>query len=150
MNNSVSAASNIMVLASEGGRNRTVNGTITLNFLKDPTDPKWRNDPAMRRYRAIMARHARGANVNDVYHVYGMAVAYETVSLFRRLGGNPTRARLMAAARSIASRANPFLLPGIEVRTGRGDAFPVQQGQLQRWQRGRWVPFGPLWASKRN
>ena len=150
VNNSVSAASNIMVLASEGGSNRTVNGTITLNFLKDPTDPKWRNDSAMRRYRTIMARHARGANVNDVYHVYGMAVAYETVSLFRRLGGNPTRARLMAAARSIVSRANPFLLPGIEVRTGRGDAFPIQQGQLQRWQRGRWVPFGPLWASKRN
>ena len=150
VNNSVSAASNIMVLASEGGRNRAVNGSITLNFLKDPTDPQWRNDPGMRRYRAIMARHARGANTNDVYHVYGMTVAYETVSLFRRLGANPTRARLMAAARSITSARNPFLLPGISVKTGRGDAFPIQQGQLQRWQRGRWVPFGPLWASKRN
>jgi branched-chain amino acid transport system substrate-binding protein len=150
INNSVSAASNIMLLASEGGRNPAVNGAITLNFLKDPTDPQWRSDAGMRRYRAIMARHARGANQNDVYHVYGMAVAFETVSLFQRLGANPTRARLMAAARSISSDRNPFLLPGISVKTGRGDAFPIQQGQLQRWQRGRWVAFGPLWASTRN
>ena len=139
-----------MLIASEGGQNRTVQRSVTLNFLKDPTDPRWRRDAGMRRYRSIMARYARGANVNDVYHVYGMAVAHETVSLFRRLGSNVTRARLMAAARSIASRSNPFLLPGVEVRTARGDGFPVQQGQLQRWQNGGWVPFGPLWASKRN
>lgn len=146
--NAVSAASNIMVLASEGGKNQTINGSISINFLKDPTDPQWKNDRAIRQYRSIMSRFARGANVNDVYHVYGMAVAYETVSLLKRLGANPTRARLMAAARSIKSAANPFLLPGIGVQTGKGDGFPLQQGQLQRWKNGRWVPFGQLWASK--
>jgi branched-chain amino acid transport system substrate-binding protein len=150
INNSVSAATNIMVLASEGGKNPAVNGAITLNFLKDPTDRQWRNDPGIRRYRTIMSRHARGANANDVFHVYGMAVAFETVSLLQRLGANPTRARLMAAARSISSTRNPFLLPGISVKTGRGDLFPIQQGQLQRWRNGRWVPFGPLWTSTRN
>jgi branched-chain amino acid transport system substrate-binding protein len=149
VNNTVSGASNIMLLASEGGKNKAVNGSVTLNFLKDPTDPRWRQDAGMKQYRSIMSRYAKGANVNDVYHVYGMAVGYETVSLFRRLGANPTRAGLMARARSITSPANPFLLPGVSVRTGPGDGFPVQQGQLQRWQNGRWVPFGGLWSSNR-
>jgi branched-chain amino acid transport system substrate-binding protein len=149
VNNSVSGASNIMLLASEGGKNRAVNGSLTLNFLKDPTDPRWKSDAGMKQYRTIMSRYAKGANVNDVYHVYGMAVAYETVSLFKRVGANPTRAGLMARARSITSAANPFLLPGVSVKTGRGDGFPVQQGQLQRWQNGKWVPFGGLWASNR-
>jgi branched-chain amino acid transport system substrate-binding protein len=149
VNNTVSGASNIMTLASEGGKNRAVNGSLTLNFLKDPSDPRWRRDPGMRQYRTIMSRHAKGANVRDVYHVYGMAVAYETVGLFRRLGANPTRAGLMARARSITSAGNPFLLPGVSVRTGRRDGFPIQQGQLQRWQNGRWVPFGGLWSSNR-
>ena len=149
VNNSVSGASNIMLLASEGGKNKTVNGTITLNFLKDPTDPKWRKDAGMKQYRAIMSRYAKGANTKDVYHVYGMAVAFETVSLFRRLGANPTRAGLMARARTITSAANPFLLPGVAVRTGRGDGFPIQQGQLQRWANGKWVAFGGLWSSNR-
>ncbi len=147
--NSVSGASNIMLLASEGGKNKTINGTVTLNFLKDPTDPQWKNDPGIRRYRSIMSRYAKGASQSDVFHVYGMAVAYETVALLKRLGANPTRARLMAAARSIKGGApNPFLLPGISVRTAKGDSFPVQQGQLQRWTKGRWVPFGNLWTSK--
>jgi branched-chain amino acid transport system substrate-binding protein len=149
VNNTVSGASNVMLLASEGGKNKAVNGSLTLNFLKDPTDPRWRQDAGMKQYRTLMSRYAKGANVNDVYHVYGMAVAFETVLLFKRLGANPTRAGLMARARSITSAGNPFLLPGVSVKTGRGDGFPVQQGQLQRWQNGKWVPFGGLWASNR-
>jgi hypothetical protein len=104
----------------------------------------------MERYRALLSKYAKGASVYDVYHVYGMAVAYETVSLLRRLGANPTRAGLMKAARSMNDPKNPFLLPGVVVKTGAGDNFPVQQGQLQRWTKGRWVPVGGLWQSKRN
>jgi hypothetical protein len=139
-----------MLLASEGGKNKALEGSISLNFLKDPTDPQWKNDAGAKLYRSIMAKYAKGANVSDVYHVYGMAVAFETVSLFKRMGANPTRAALMARARSITSPANPFMLPGIAVKTSRTDAFPVQQGQLQRWTKGKWVPFGGLWASQRN
>jgi branched-chain amino acid transport system substrate-binding protein len=149
INNAVSAASNIMLLASEGGKNKTVEGTVAFNFLKDPTDLRWKKDPGIRIYRAIMSRYAKGANVNDVYHVYGMAVAYETVSLFKRLGANPTRAGLMAKARSMNDPSNPFLLPGVAVKTGKGDGFPVQQGQLQRWTKGHWVPFGGIWTSNK-
>lgn len=148
INNAVSAASNIMLLASEGGKNKTINGSISINFVKDPTDARWNKDVGMRQYRSVMSRHAKDANVNDQYHVYGMAVAYETVSLLKRLGANPTRARLMALARSIKDTSNPFLLPGVAVQTGKGDGFPIQQGQLQRWSKGKWVPFGGLWASK--
>jgi branched-chain amino acid transport system substrate-binding protein len=149
INNTVSAATNIMLLASEGGKNKSIPGSVSLNFLKDPTDPRWKNDPGTKLYRSVMAKYAKGANVSDVYHVYGMAVAFETVSLFKRLGANPTRAALIGRARSITSAGNPFLLPGISVKTGRGDNFPIQQVQLQRWTKGRWAPFGGLWTSNR-
>jgi len=148
--NGVSGTSNIMALASEGGKNKVVEGSITTNVLKDPTDPRWKNDAGMKLYRSLMAKYAKGANVNDVYHVYGMAVGYETVGLLRRLGANPTRAGLMKAARSMSDPRNPFLITGIAVKTGPRDNFPVQQGQLQRWTNGRWVPFGGIWQSKRN
>jgi branched-chain amino acid transport system substrate-binding protein len=150
INNAVSGTSNIMVLASEGGKNKLVEGSITTTVLKDPTDPRWNNDAGMKQYRALLSKYAKGANPNDVYHVYGMAVAYETVGVLKRLGANPTRVALMARARSIASAKNPFLLPGVTVKTGKGDAFPIQQGQLQRWTKGRFVPVGGLWTSKRN
>ena len=150
INNAVSGTSNTMTLASEGGKNKSVEGTISTTVLKDPLDPRWKNDPGMRQYRAILAKYAKGANANDANYVYGMASAYEAVSLLKRLGANPTRVGLMKAARSISSPKNPFLLPGVSVKTGAGDNFPIQQGQLQRWTKGRWVPFGGLWTSKRN
>ena len=101
----------------------------------------------MKLYRSLMGKYADGENVNDVYHVYGMAVAYETVGLLKRLGANPTRAALMVRASLDHERGNPFLLPGVSVKTGKGDSFLIQQGQLQRWTKGRWVPFGGLWVS---
>ena len=44
INNAVSSASNIMTLASEGGSNKAVENSISIVFLKDPTDAKWRNE----------------------------------------------------------------------------------------------------------
>ena len=122
-------------------------GSISLAFLKDPADPQWKDDPGMRLYRSVMRRYAKGANVRDVQHVYGMAVAYETVSLFERSGASPTRAKLMAHARSITSAGNPFLLPGVTVRTSATDGFPVEQGRLRRFTGRRWMSFGGLWPA---
>jgi branched-chain amino acid transport system substrate-binding protein len=150
INNAVSGTSNTMALASEGGKNKSVEGTISTTSLKDPLDARWKKDPGMKLYRSIMSKFGGGGNVNDANNVYGMAVAYETVGLLKRLGANPTRARLMAAARSMSSAKNPFLLPGVSVKTGKGDGFPVQQGQLQRWTKGKWVPIGGIWTSKKN
>ena len=44
INNAVSSASNVMALASEGGSNKAVENSVSIVFLKDPTDAKWRSD----------------------------------------------------------------------------------------------------------
>ena len=144
--NAVSSASNVMLIASEGGGNKTVNGTVSIVFLKDPTDPKWKTDPAMRLYRSIMARYAKGANANDVYHVYGMAVAHAMVDVLKKTGPNLTRAGVLKQVRSLSVPASPFLLPGIQVKTQGADQFPIEQMLLQRWQNGSWRSFGGLWG----
>jgi branched-chain amino acid transport system substrate-binding protein len=146
VNNAVSSASNIMLLASEGGTNKSVENSISIVFLKDPTDAKWRNDPAIRLYRTIMARYAKGANVKDVYHVYGMSVAYETVQVLKAAGKNPTRAAVMQQTRKLRDVSNPFVLPGIAIRTTATERFPIEQALLQRWSKGSWHSFGGLWG----
>jgi branched-chain amino acid transport system substrate-binding protein len=146
INNAVSSASNIMLLASEGGTNKTVNGSVSVVFLKDPTDSKWQDDAAIRLYRSILAKYAKGANPKDVYHVYGMAVAYTLVDVLRKAGPNVTRAGVLRQARSLTIPANPFLLPGIQIKTKGADQFPIEQMLLQRWQRGGWRSFGGVWG----
>lgn len=123
-------------------------GAVSLGFVKDPADPRWRKDPGLLLYRAIMARYAPGGNARDPRHVYGMAVAYATVEVLRAAGKNLTRAGMLARARTLNSVSSPFLLPGIEVRTGPGDGFPIEQGQLRRrTANGTWRAFGGLWRS---
>jgi branched-chain amino acid transport system substrate-binding protein len=138
-----------VVVSAEGAAAPGVaDGAITLGFVKHAADPEWKNDPGMRLYRSVLRRHARRAKAADPAHVQGMAVAHETVLLLRRLGANPTRAGLMTRARSITSAGNPFLLPGIAVRTSRADAWPVEQGRLLRRANGGWRAFGGLWSTR--
>jgi ABC-type branched-subunit amino acid transport system substrate-binding protein len=148
INNAVSSASNIMTLASEGGQNKVVNGSISIVFLKDPTDAKWAKDATMKLYRSVMKRYAPGANVNDVYHVYGMAVAWTTVELLRKIGKNLSRESLVKAASAMNIPKNPFLLPGIAIKTGPTDHFPLEQMLLQRWSSGTWRSFGGIWSQR--
>jgi branched-chain amino acid transport system substrate-binding protein len=136
------------MLVSAEAASAATEGAVTLGWLKDPGDPGWAADPGMRLYRTVLKRHTRGASARDLANVQGMAVAYETVALLRRLGASPTRPALMAAARSITSPGNPFLLPGISVRTSRRDAHPIEQGRLARRERGRWRAFGGLWSTR--
>jgi branched-chain amino acid transport system substrate-binding protein len=146
INNAVSSASNIMTLASEGGTNKAVENSLSIAFLKDPTDAKWRTDGAIKLYRSVLARYARGANAKDVYHVYGMAAAYETVKVLKAAGKTPTRAAVVAQMRQLNDASNPFLLPGIAIKTSATERFPIEQALLQRWSKGGWRSFGGLWG----
>jgi branched-chain amino acid transport system substrate-binding protein len=148
VDNAVSSAANIMVLASEGGKNRDVLGSVSVVFLKDPTDPKWNADAAIKLYRQIMARYAKGADVADVYHVYGMAVAYTLVEALKQAGKNLTRAGIVAAVDHLNITENPFLLPGISIKTGPNDHFPLNQVYLQQWTKTGWKQFGGLLTYK--
>jgi branched-chain amino acid transport system substrate-binding protein len=128
------------------GAASTVEGGVSITFLKDPTDGRWRNDGAMKLYRTIMAKYAKGASPKDVNHVYGMAVAYETVKLLKAAGKTPTRAAVAAQMQKLNDVSNPFLLPGIAVKTSATERFPVEQALLQRWSKGSWKSLGGLWG----
>jgi branched-chain amino acid transport system substrate-binding protein len=141
--NAVSSAANIMGLATAGTSKKQTEGSISIVFLKDPTDPKWKQDSGSRLYRAIMKKY-KGGNPNDVYAVYGMSAAHTFVAALKKAGKNPTRGSIMRAAASLNIKNDPFLLPGMTVRTTKSDRFPLDQAKLQRYHNGHWVSFGGL------
>ena len=142
--NAVSSASNVMVISSSRGQNKRVQGAISIVFLKDPNDPKWNRDPGVLLYRKIMRKYAPGANIKDVYNVYGMSAAFTFVDALRRAGKNPTRRSIMTAATHLNERNNPFLLPRMIIKTTSTERFPIDQARLQRWSNGKWISFGGL------
>jgi branched-chain amino acid transport system substrate-binding protein len=141
--NTVSSASNTMAFAVLASSKKQTEGTISIVFIKDPTDPRWAKDRGMTLYRTTMKKF-KGTNPKDVYNVYGMSVAHTFVEALKKAGKNPTRDSIMRAARHLTIRNDPFLLPGVAVRTTPSDGFPLDQARLERYHNGRWRAFGGL------
>jgi ABC-type branched-subunit amino acid transport system substrate-binding protein len=145
--NAVSSASNLMKISTASASAATTEGSISIAVYKDPTNPKFAKDAAMKQYRALMAKYGSG-DVNDVYNVYGMAVAYTLVDVLERAGKNLTRDGALTAALHLNLPSNPFLLPGIRVRTTPNDRFPITQAYLQQWHSGSWRLISPILSAR--
>ena len=119
-------------------------GALSIAFLKNPNDPIWAKDKAVALYRTIMRRYAPSGKPTDVYNWYGMAVAWTMVETLRKAGKNLTRAGLLKAAQSLDTLANPFMLPGIRLKTSRTDYRPMEQVYLYRYDNKQWVKASGL------
>ncbi len=146
--NQVGGATNIMRIVAATTGSRIIQNAVTLISVKDPTSPRFRKDKGMALYRTIMKRYLPRGDVNDGFHTYSMAVAYTFEQALRKAGRNPTRASLLRAVANLDIKSNPFLLPGVRVKTSATDHFPLDQGQLQRWSNNQWNPLGPVVSAK--
>jgi branched-chain amino acid transport system substrate-binding protein len=140
---SVSIEPGIMAIARANAPELT-RGALSVAFVKNPNDPVWSRDRATALYRRIMRQHATGRRAADVYHWYGMTVAWTMVETLRKAGRNLTRTGLMRAARSLDVRTNPFLLPGIRLQTSARNSFPLRQVYLYRYDNREWVKASGL------
>ena len=141
--NDVSSASTLMAIVPQ----KAANGSISIVFGKDPAAPLWKRDKGIRLFQSILKKYGSGVSSRDLkdgYYVAGMGAAYTMVDTLRKAGKNLTRRGVMRAATHLNERNNPFLLPGIAVRTTPTRRFPVTQVRLQRWRAKAWHPFGKL------
>ena len=121
---------------------------MSIAFLKDPTNPRWAKDAGVKLYLQVMKRYAPRNDPKAVAHFYGMAIAYTMVDTLKHAGKNPTRQSVLNAATHLNERNNPFLIPGIVVKTTPTYRFPLTQAQLYRYHNGVWTPQGGLIAAK--
>jgi branched-chain amino acid transport system substrate-binding protein len=140
--NSVSNVDSVMKAAAQRAGADFVEGAVSSGYLKNPTNPAYANDPAVRQYRNILTKYS-GADPNNTFHYYGVAKAYDVVKLLYLAGKNPTRASLIAATQKM-NWINPFTIKGIKIKTGKLDRFPISQMKLIKFQNGSWTEFGDL------
>jgi branched-chain amino acid transport system substrate-binding protein len=143
---SVCISPNVMdiIRASVGA---LANGSLSIAFVKDPTDKVWAKDAVVKLYRSILAKYAPGAKPEDVYNFYGMGVAFTMVDALRHAGKSPTRASLLTAAQHL-DETNPFMRPGVKIATSPTDYYPISNAQLVRYDRVHWVAVGPVVAAR--
>jgi branched-chain amino acid transport system substrate-binding protein len=140
--NGVGSAQVFMGIAAKAGAK--FDGAISVAYLKDPTDPQWANDDGMKLYKTVIA-NCSTCNVLDGNNMYGVAEAFTMVDVLKQAGSNMTRANVMKIASSQLNETNnPFLLPGVVVKTTSTDHFPVMQEQVIKYSAGGWHLQGSL------
>jgi branched-chain amino acid transport system substrate-binding protein len=141
--NDVASASSLMSIVPQSA----ANNSISIAFGKDPAAPLWTRDKGIRLFQSILKKYGSGVGSRDLkdgFYVAGMGAAYTMVDTLKKAGKNLTRQGVMRAATHLNERGNPFLLPGIVIKTSPSKRFPVTQVRLQRWRAKAWHPFGKL------
>jgi branched-chain amino acid transport system substrate-binding protein len=116
-------------------------GVVTANYLKDPTDKQWANDPGFIEWRAFLEKYYPGSDPTDVNNAYGYSTAQTLVQTLRQCGNDLSRENILHQATSLDIEL-PMLQPGIRVKTGPDDYYPLKQMRLVRFDGSAWVPFG--------
>jgi len=131
-----------MGIAAKAGA--ALKNVTSVGYIKDPTDPQWAADEGMKLYKQVIA-NCTTCNVNDGFNIYGVAVAWTMVDVLKQAGSNMTRANVMSIAGTQLNEAsNPFLLPGVVVKTTSSDHFPITQEQVITWSGTGWTLQGSI------
>jgi branched-chain amino acid transport system substrate-binding protein len=146
-NNNVSANRIFMQLAASKGANP--NGVISTNYLASATTQP--NLKGMKLAKKIIHNYAPDLDdqfaAGDLNLVYGLAVGWTFVDALKHAGKNPTRKGLMHALRHMNYKNNPFIYPGMSVKTSKKDGFPMEQLIFEKWAGGAggdWKSFGKI------
>ena len=123
-------------------------GILSTGYLKDPTDPSWKNDPAVKEWAAFMDKYYPEGDKTTTFTVYGYLTAQTLVQVLKQCGDDLTRENVMKQAANLKDLELGMLLPGIKINTGPSDYYPIKQMQMSRFNGEYGELFGPLIAGE--
>jgi branched-chain amino acid transport system substrate-binding protein len=119
---------------------------ITTQYMKDPTDPQWANDPGFLEFKAFLEKWYPAGNIKDGSNLTGYNGAMTLVQVLKQCGDNLTRANIMKQAASLDMPGLPMLNPGINIKTSADDFFPIEREQMVKFDGKAWVKFGKVYG----
>jgi branched-chain amino acid transport system substrate-binding protein len=117
-------------------------GILSTNYLKDATDPTWKDDPALKEWTAFMDKYFPEGDKSSTFSVYGYLLAQTMVQVLKQCGDELTRENVMKQAANLKDLELGMLLPGIKINTSPTDYFPVEQMQMSKFNGEHGVLFG--------
>jgi branched-chain amino acid transport system substrate-binding protein len=123
-------------------------GVLSTAYLKDPTDPTWKDDPAYKEWSAFMDKYYPDGDKTSSFTVYGYLAAQTLVAVLKQSGDNLTRDNVMKQAASLKNIELGMLLPGMRINTGPNDFAPIKQMQMEQFNGERFELFGPIMSGE--
>jgi branched-chain amino acid transport system substrate-binding protein len=147
--NSNVSANRIFMQIAGSQYNAPLNGVISTTYTASQTAQP--NLPGMKLAKKIIHKYAPALDqqfaAGDGNLVYGLAVGWTFWDALKHAGKNPTRASLMHALRHMDEKNNPFIYPGMVVKTSKKRTFPMEQLTFIKWSGGNagdWHHFGKV------
>ena len=125
-------------------------GILSAGYLKDASDPQWKDDEGMKKFMTFADKYMPGANISDANLVYGYAAAQAMVQVLKQCGDNLTRENVMKQAASLKDFTPDTLIPGIRINTSATDFAPIEQLKMMQFKNGQWVFFGDIISAETN
>jgi len=123
-------------------------GIISAAFVKDPTDPQYKDDPEFKAWVAWMKKYFPSGSLEDPQNVVGYVQAQAMVQVLKQCGDLLTRENVMKQAASLKQFHPAMLLKGINMDTGPDDYQPMEEMLLQRFNGERFEVFGALLSAR--
>ncbi len=123
-------------------------GVLSTNYLKDPTDPAWKDDPMIKEWATFMDKYFPEGDKTSTFSVYGYLTAQTMVQVLKQCGDELTRENVMKQAANLKNVELGLLLPGIKINTSPTDYFPVEQMQMSRFNGDHNELFGSVIAGE--
>ena len=138
-----SIGNSVVATLKPAGLDKSV-GIVSDFYLKDPTDPQWKDDDGYKWWLDFMDKYYPTGDKADALNVYGPSNAATVVQVLKQCGDVLTRENVMEQAANLRDFTVPMLLPGIKINTSPTDFAPVKQVQMGRFDGTQWRLFGGL------
>ncbi|MBR0847664.1 ABC transporter substrate-binding protein [Bradyrhizobium diazoefficiens] len=119
-------------------------GVISAAFLKDPSDPAWKDDAGMKDWFIFMDRYHQVESTNSSAALYGYAAAEALTQVLKRCGDDLSRENIMRQAASLRDYKPSVALPNIRISTSPDSYLPFKQMRLVQFDGRSWQPFGDV------
>ncbi|MFI5033815.1 MAG: ABC transporter substrate-binding protein [Reyranellales bacterium] len=123
-------------------------GIISAAFVKDPTDPQYKDDPEFQAWVAWMKKYYPAGSLEDPQNVVGYVQGQAMVQVLKQCGDLLTRENVMKQAANLRQFHPAMLLKGINMDTSPDDYQPMEEMLLQRFTGERFEVFGELLSAK--
>jgi hypothetical protein len=138
-------------MLTAGSKGAPLNGVVSTVYTASSTTQA--NLPGMKLAKAIIHKYAPALDqsfaLGDGNIVYGLASAWTFTDALKHAGKHLTRAGLMRALRNLNETKNPFVYPGMTVKTSKKRTFPMEQLKIIKWSgggTGDWHASGPIYG----
>jgi len=118
-------------------------GVISVTYLRDPLDPRWKDNREVAEYLAWMKKYYPAGDPGDQVNVNGYSYAQTMVAVLKKAGDDLRRENIMRAAANLEMTL-PMLYPGISLKTAPNDYYPIESMQPVRFNGTVYEPIGPV------